>query len=73
MEDSQKVVVCDNCHRRPGTIQWVGEGGLLAVTHGWYKMWCEICVVTARIKYAEKYIEQLPELYQKLADLNVEE
>lgn len=58
---------CANCGKRPGTIQWVGEGGALALTHGWYAMWCEVCCLEAQIKYAEDLTAKIPTLKEELA------
>ena len=60
---------CENCGIRPGTVQWVGEGGMLAVTHGWYSMWCERCVLEAQLAYARRRAAEIPELTKKLAAL----
>lgn len=33
--------VCVRCRENEGTKKWVGDGGILALSHGWYEMWCE--------------------------------
>lgn len=74
-EDEDNIVdppehhICSNCHERPGTIQWVGEGGFLALSHGWYQWWCEVCATKAQIEYAKARAAVIPDLEAKLAEL----
>lgn len=64
---------CANCGKRPGTISWVGEGGVLDYVHGMYQMWCELCTVEASIEYVVKQMERLPGLRKRLAELTDED
>ena len=50
---------CEKCHNHEGTEQWIGEGGILAFTHGMYQMWCVCCCLKAQIKFAMKQIKNL--------------
>jgi hypothetical protein len=61
--------MCANCGTRPGTEVWVGGGGVLAMSHGMYEMWCNICITEAQIAYAENIAATLPDLRAKLAAL----
>lgn len=60
---------CQKCGQREGTENWVGDGGVLAFTHGLVAQWCKLCVVEAQIAHAEKLQQQLPDLYQRRAEL----
>jgi len=42
---------CANCRKRPGTIWW---GDMLAQTHGFGQLWCEICALKAQIAHAKE-------------------
>lgn len=64
------ITKCANCGLRPGTIRW---GDMLAVTHGFVVMWCEICVVQKQIEHAEEQSIRLPDLYERLAALDTGE
>ncbi len=64
-----KGAVCANCGDRPATAVWSGEGGTLAVVHGFVAYWCEWCVLRAQIAYAEEVAGRLPELRAKLQAL----
>lgn len=61
--------LCANCGEREGTIQWLGQGGMLALTHGFYSMWCEVCATRAQLVYAEERAAAIPELQRKLQEL----
>lgn len=61
-------VICANCQKRLGTIDWVGEGGTLAFSHGFYVKWCEVCALEEQIKHAEERAAILPELRAQLAE-----
>lgn len=67
MVESAATPLCDNCGKRPGTEPWVGDGGLLAMTHGWTKMWCKPCVLEAQIGHARERADVIPELEAELA------
>jgi len=63
--------LCQNCHKREATVDWVGEGGVLDWTHGLYKKWCKVCVLEAQLKYARKIARNIPKLvkaYKKLVE-----
>ena len=66
---TDRPVECQNCHKRPGTLSWVGEGGSLAMVHGMSVLWCEFCVLSAQIKYAKDLAKGIPELEKKLREL----
>ena len=61
--------MCRNCGKRPGVLQWVGDGGALAYVHGGGAPWCERCVVEAQLAYAKVLAARIPELEQKLSAL----
>ena len=61
---------CANCGQRPATQFWVGEGGMLAYTHGHYQSWCEPCVLQAQLDYARERAEAIPDLERQLAALD---
>jgi len=60
---------CANCKTRKATMDWVGEGGVLAWTHGMYTRWCEYCATEAQLKYARERAAAIPELEAKLKAL----
>ena len=62
------MAVCTHCNIREGTQQWIGEGGMLAVSHGFYQLWCEVCVFGAQVAYAEEQAKSIPALKAKLAE-----
>lgn len=62
--------LCANCGLHKGTIKWVGEGGGIALVHGFYEMWCECCVLKEQIKHAEERSAALPGLRKELERLN---
>lgn len=64
--------ICANCHQRPATIIWVGEGGMLAYTHGGGVWWCKFCATEAQLAYAKAAALRIPELEQQLATLRQE-
>lgn len=63
---------CANCKERVGTIKWVGDSGALALSHGFYEMWCEVCALKEQIRYAEERAAALPELRARLFQLTQE-
>ena len=73
----KKSGVCENCRLRPATLDWYGEGGALAFTHGFFERWCELCATEYQIEFAERQIrdctERLPELRSKLLTLRQHE
>jgi hypothetical protein len=60
---------CENCGERPGTRKWLGEGGAVDLVHGFYSMWCEVCVLKEQIKHAEERAAALPEMRARLFKL----
>lgn len=65
----QKGEPCRNCHARPGTELWVGEGGVLAYVHGPGVYWCRVCVLKVQLKHARKRAAEIPAMERELADL----
>lgn len=45
---------CENCGLRDATICWVGEGGGLDWSHGFWQPWCELCAKEAQLVHAEE-------------------
>lgn len=66
-------IVCENCGERNATMEWVGEGGALAWSHGWSSNWCELCCVREQLAYAVKQAERIPELEEELERLENED
>lgn len=60
------VSTCANCLKRLGTQKWVGDGGAAAFVHGWYVMWCEVCVLEAQLVYAKERAAAIPLLEAEL-------
>ncbi len=60
--------LCVNCKIRPGTETWVGEGGTLALVHGFSARWCLQCCLEAQIEYCTKAAERLPDLKRQLEE-----
>ena len=63
---------CRNCGRHRGTVRWVGEGGVLALTHGGWAPWCECCCLKEQLKYAKKLAAKIPQLEKQLAKVTCE-
>jgi hypothetical protein len=63
---------CANCGIRQATLNWVGEGGVLAYAHGLASRWCERCVVAAQLEHARKLAASIPDLAVRLAALDRE-
>ena len=64
---------CAKCQKRPGTAWWAGEGGVIAIVHGFYEARCAYCCVEEQLEYARKLAATIPELEAKLAELQAEE
>jgi len=64
-----KDALCQNCHKRKATTNWVGEGGVLDFAHGAYQRWCDYCSVEAQLKYAKKQAKQIPVLERRMERL----
>lgn len=64
---------CANCQMPPpgGTElhRWVGEGGALALSHGMYSWWCDVCTTAAQLDHARTRAALIPEMEERLADL----
>jgi hypothetical protein len=58
--------MCATCGKRPGTRRW---GDALALSHGGGALRCEPCVLRAQIAHAEERAAVLPELRQRLKEL----
>ena len=58
--------LCENCHKRPATEDWTGEGGILAFVHGMYSRWCSVCVLRTQIKFAYERKDTIPQLEKEL-------
>ena len=59
--------LCENCHERPATLIWVGEGGSLAMSRDYMQsVWCKKCALTEQIAYAEVAVSRLETLKRKL-------
>jgi hypothetical protein len=61
--------MCANCGERPGTLQWVGEGGVMALVHGMYQMWCELCAARAQLDYSREQATRVADLEARVAEL----
>lgn len=61
-----KNMKCQNCGKHEATIKWVGEGGILEMTHGMYQMWCKCCVLKAQLLHAEYMAGQIPKFKKAL-------
>ena len=65
--------LCRSCRRREATVNWVGDGGVMAYVHGAYQRWCNVCAVRAQIAHAEEAAASLPALRAELAAAEAEE
>ena len=61
-----KSSMCQHCHNRKATIQWIGTGGIMDALHGMFEMWCERCTLEAQITYAEEHKSDLERLKKEL-------
>lgn len=59
---------CQNCHSRPATVNWTGEGGTMDFIHGQYQRWCELCALRAQLKHAQERAAAIPELERRIAE-----
>lgn len=57
---------CANCGQREGTIRW---GDMLALTHGFTAIWCEVCALEKQIEHARARAAELPKMEARLAEL----
>jgi len=60
-------VKCEKCGKHEATQTWVGEGGVLAYTHGFTRQWCRCCVLKAQLEYAERQTKRIPVIKKELA------
>ena len=65
----KKKELCQNCRKREATVDWIGDGGTLAFSHGMYQRWCEYCCTDKQLQHAKKLASMIPELEQKLKTL----
>jgi hypothetical protein len=61
--------ICVHCGRFGPTVHWVGEGGVLAFTHGLSVRWCPLCVATEQLLHARTQAGKIPELEAEVARL----
>ena len=61
--------LCQHCHKREASVQWVGDGGIIAMTHGMYENWCDFCATTEQLKHARRSAKHIPRLEKKLKKL----
>lgn len=69
MTETTDVVLCQQCHQRPATETWVGDGGWLAYSHGMYSSWCKRCCVEAQLTHARESAAAIPDLEAQLQTL----
>lgn len=62
---------CQRCHLYPSTTHWMGAGGFLDYTHGFYQLWCTRCVLEAQLKFALASALRVPRLLLRLAKLRL--
>lgn len=61
--------LCVNCGEREATETWVGDGGVLAWSHGGGRPWCELCCKKAQLKYAEDAASRISNLKKEIFEL----
>lgn len=60
---------CQRCGKPDDQlIKWVGDGGIMALTHGHYSMWCQICAVGTQLQYARERAASIPVLEERLKE-----
>jgi hypothetical protein len=64
---------CQNCQKRPATMDWLGEGSVMDWAHGNYQRWCDLCAAEAQVEYAAKMAAALPDLVKKRDELRAAE
>lgn len=62
-----KGTVCANCKKHEATVNWLGEGGTLAIAHGDWQAWCKCCSLKAQVKFCQDAVKRLPKLKKSLA------
>jgi len=60
IKSCMRLVLCANCNKHQGTEIWVGNGGIMAYSHGMYVYWCRCCVLDANLKYAKRQAKLIP-------------
>ena len=61
--------LCENCNERDATTWWSYEGGTISAMHGIVSEWCETCAVSAQLDYAIQASERIPQLRERLLEL----
>jgi hypothetical protein len=57
---------CDRCGSTRNLSRWYGDGGALAVTHGFHSMRCLRCIHRAQLAHSWKQALRLPKLLWKV-------
>ena len=68
-QTKNKNMICQNCHKRDATLKWIGDGGSLALSHGFASDWCEVCALEAQLKHARERASEIPRMETRLAEL----
>ena len=71
--DTVEFILCQNCGKRQGTENWVGDGGMLAFTHGFSQCWCKICCLEEQLKHAREVVARIAGMETELAALKEKE
>ncbi len=58
--------LCQNCKKHQASLDWVGDGGALALAHGFKVRWCECCAVKEQLKHARERAAAIPDLEEEL-------
>ena len=61
--------LCQNCKKRPGAEKYVGEGGTLAYSRGWFQNWCKLCVLEAQLIHARERSDAIPSIIAEINEL----
>ncbi len=61
--------VCVHCRERPATMDWVGDGGIMAHIHGISVRWCDYCAVEAQLVYAKARAAEVADLERRFREL----
>ena len=57
---------CQNCHKREGTVRWVGDTGVMGWIHGMSQWWCKQCCLKESLKYAKHQAKRIVKLEKQL-------
>lgn len=60
---------CRNCAKREATQRWSASGGVLALTHGMWEPWCEVCVLEKQIAHVREVVEEADAKVTRLGQL----